>query len=632
MKENKVNVKLILNDSEKICEANIGDNLLDIIRKNNIDFDTPCNGNGSCGKCKCKIKENTEIGASSKKHLNKSELISGIRLACDTEIKSDLTVELSNKIKDMTVLISGVEKEFKINPSVQKHYIVLEKPTLDDQRDDLMRIKDFLKEYLKIENIDIDLNVLRKIPKALREDNYDITVTMFDNKIIDIEPKDTTNNNYGLAIDIGTTTIAVYLISLYDGSQIDVISEVNNQRNYGADVISRINYTLENPDGLKKLNASIVSQLNNIVKNIAKRNNINIDNIYDTVIVGNTTMIHLLLGIDPENIAKAPYISGFTEAMEFNPKDIGFSFKSNISIMSGVSSYVGSDITAGILSSGMLESEKYSLLLDLGTNGEMAIGNKDEVITCSTAAGPAFEGANIKHGVGGILGAISKIDLSKEEKIETIGKQPPCGICGSGVLDAVSEMIKYSLIDETGRMFDEEDDDFEFEEYEYLTKNLVEIDGMKQYVLAKDSKGDIISFTQKDVREVQLAKAAINAGIQILVKEKNLDFNDLEYLYLGGGFGNYMNVQSSLQIGMIPLELDGKIKSIGNCAGSGAKMYLLSKEYRNLIIDKVNTSKYIELSNRKEFQDYFVNGMMMERIYEPAQKYTQNQGITVDTF
>ena len=155
MKENKVNVKLILNDSEKICEANIGDNLLDIIRKNNIDFDTPCNGNGSCGKCRCKIKENTEIGASSKKHLNKSELISGIRLACDTEIKSDLTVELSNKIKDMTVLISGVEKEFKINPSVQKHYIVLEKPTLDDQRDDLMRIKDFLKEYLKIENIDI---------------------------------------------------------------------------------------------------------------------------------------------------------------------------------------------------------------------------------------------------------------------------------------------------------------------------------------------------------------------------------------------------------------------------------------------------------------------------------------------
>ena len=218
------------------------------------------------------------------------------------------------------------------------------------------------------------------------------------------------------------------------------------------------------------------------------------------------------------------------------------------------------------------------------------------------------------------MGAISEIYLSKKNKIKTIGNKPPCGVCGSGVLDAVSEMIKYSLIDETGRMFDEEDDDFEFEEYEYLTKDLVEIDGMKQYILAKDQNGDIISFTQKDIREVQLAKAAINAGIQILVKEKNLDFNDIECLYLGGGFGNYMNVKSSLQIGMIPLELDGKIKSIGNCAGSGAKMYLLSKEYRNLIVNKINTSKYIELSNRKEFQEYFVNGMMMERIYEPAQK------------
>ena len=620
MKENKINVKIILEDGEKVCKANIGDNLLDVIRKNNIDFDTPCNGNGSCGKCRCRLRENTEIGVSSKKHLSEAELNSGVRLACDTKVMNDLTVELSNKIKDMTVLISGVEKEFKINPSIKKHYIVLEKPTLDDQRDDLMRIKDFLKESFNLENIDIDLNILRKIPKAIRKDDYKFTITLFDNKIIDIEPSDTTKDNYGLAIDIGTTTIAVYLMSLYDGRQIDVISEVNNQRNYGADVISRINYTIENSDGLKKLKASIVSQINDIVKNIGKRNNINIDNIYDTVIVGNTTMIHLLLGIDPEYIAKAPYISGFTEAMNFSPKDIGFSFKSNISIMPGVSSYVGSDITAGILSSGMLESEKYSLLLDLGTNGEMALGNKDEVITCSTAAGPAFEGANIKYGVGGILGAISEIDLSKKNKIKTIGNKPPCGVCGSGVLDAVSEMIKYSLIDETGRMFDEEDDDFEFEEYEYLTKDLVEIDGMKQYILAKDQNGDIISFTQKDIREVQLAKAAINAGIQILVKEKNLDFKDIECLYLGGGFGNYMNVKSSLQIGMIPLELDGKIKSIGNCAGSGAKMYLLSKEYRNLIVNKINTSKYIELSNRKEFQEYFVNRMMMERIYEPAQK------------
>lgn len=333
----KFNVKIIINNQEKILTAQKGDNLLKILRENNIDFDAPCNGNGSCGKCKVKIKENTEIGSSSKKHLSQSELDLGIRLACDTEIKSDLTVEVNNKIKDMTVLINGVEKEFKTNPVIKKYYIALDNPTLDDQRDDLMRIKDFCKKSLNIKNVDIDLNILRKIPKTLRSDNYKITITMFNNKIIDIESSDTTKLNYGLAIDIGTTTIAVYLLNLNNGSQIDVISEVNNQRNYGADVISRINYTLENKDGLHKLQSCIVTQIDNIVNEISAKNNININNIYDTVIVGNTTMIHLILGICPENIAKAPYISGFTEAIEFDSKSIGFSFKSNISIMPGVS-------------------------------------------------------------------------------------------------------------------------------------------------------------------------------------------------------------------------------------------------------------------------------------------------------
>lgn len=615
MGKKKINIKIISNNEEKICKAQEGDNLLNIIRNNKIDLDAPCNGNGKCGKCKIKIKEKTKIGSCSKKYLTEYELNSGIRLACDTEVKSNITVELTNKIKDINVLISGVEKDFKINPLVKKYYIILDKPTLEDQRSDSIRIKDFFRESFGIEYLEMDLNVLRKIPRLLRKADYKVTITILNDKIIDIEPGDTTKLNYGLAIDIGTTTIAVYLINLNDGSQVDVISQVNNQRNYGADVISRIDYTLENKDGLKKLQDSIVNQINQIVKMISQKNNVN--NIYDTVIVGNTTMIHFLLGIDSENIARAPYISGFTEAMEFNSKSIGFDFDSNISIMPGISSYVGSDITAGILSSGMLDSEEYSFLLDLGTNGEMALGNKNEIITCSTAAGPAFEGANITYGVGGVIGAISEVDLSKPKIFETIGNEYPCGICGSGVLDIVSEMIKYSLINKTGRIFDKENNNFEFEEYKNLTENLVKIDGMNQFVIAKDKNGQIISFTQKDIREVQLAKAAISAGIQILVKEKKLDFNNLKCIYIGGGFGNYMNIESSLQIGMIPLELKDKIKSIGNCAGSGAKMYLLSKDYRNLVIDKIKKAKYIELSNKKEFQDYFIDGMKFKRVFEP---------------
>ena len=616
MSEKNINIKIISNDEEIICKAQKGDNLLKIIRDNKINFDTPCNGNKKCGKCKVKIKEKTEIGPSSKKFLTETELNSGIRLACNTEIKNDITVELTNKIKDMSVLISGIERKFKINPYVKKYYIILNKPTLEDQRSDLARIKDFCRDLLNIEHINIDLAVLRKIPNLLRENDYKITVTVFNNKIIDIEPGDTTEFNYGLAIDIGTTTIAVYLMNLNDGSEIDVISQVNNQRNYGADVISRIDYTLDNT--LKELQDSIVNQINEIVSTIAKNNSININNIYDTVIVGNTTMIHFLLGVSAENIAKAPYIPALTEAMELNSKVIGFNFNSNISLMPGISSYVGSDITAGILSSGMLDSEKYSFLLDLGTNGEMALGNKNEIITCSTAAGPAFEGANITYGVGGILGAISKIDLSKDKIFDTIGDKQPCGICGSGVLDMVSEMIKYSLINKRGKIFDKDINDFEFPEYINLVENIIEVDKMKQFIIAKNENDEIITFTQKDIREVQLAKAAINAGIQILLKEKNIDFDQLECLYIGGGFGNYMNIESSIQIGMIPIELKDKIKSIGNCAGSGAKMYLLSKEYRNLIIDKIKTAKYVELSSKKDFQDHFVSGMMFKRVFEPS--------------
>ena len=617
MHESKINVTIISDNEKKICKAQKGDNLLKIIRDNKINLDAPCNGNGKCGKCKVKIKEKTGIGPSSKNHLNDYELSLGVRLACDTEVKNNITVELTNKVKDMTVLINGTENKFKINPLVKKYYIALDKPTLEDQRSDSIRIKDFCRDSLNIEHVDIDLDVLRKIPDSLRENDYKVTVTIFDNKIIDIEPRNTTKLNYGLAIDIGTTTIAVYLINLNDGSQIDVISQVNNQRNYGADVISRINYTLENEYGLEELQSSIVNQLNELIKTISQNNYINIDNIYDIVIVGNTTMIHLLLGIDPKNIARAPYISGVIEDLQLDSRELGFDFKSNISIMPGISSYVGSDITAGILSSGILNSEEYTFLLDLGTNGEMALGNKNEIITCSTAAGPAFEGANIKYGVGGILGAISKVDLSKDKIFETIGDKTPCGICGSGVLDMVSEMIKYSLINKTGKIFDKEICDFEFQEYKNLTKNLVKIDGTKQFVITQNKNNQLISFTQKDIREVQLAKAAINAGIQILIKEKNLEFSDLKYLYIGGGFGNYMNIESALQIGMIPLELKDKIKSIGNCAGSGAKMYLLSKEYRKLIIDKIQAARYIELSNKKDFQDYFVNGMMFKRVFKP---------------
>ena len=294
---------------------------------------------------------------------------------------------------------------------------------------------------------------------------------------------------------------------------------------------------------------------------LCSNNNISSNNIYNAVIAGNTTMIHLLLKLPCKSISLAPFIPISTKELEYEGKDLGIDINGVISIMPGIASYVGSDITAGIISSNLTKNEKYSLLLDLGTNGEMALGNKDEVITCSTAAGPAFEGANIKYGIGGVKGAICKVDLSKDKVYETIENINPIGICGSGVLDGVGQLLKYNIIDETGRIYDIDELD------ENISNDrIVEIDNMKQFIL--ENNNNIISITQKDIREVQLAKAAICAGIQILLKERNLNVNDIENVYIGGGFGNFMNVDSCIEIGMIPKELKDKITSIGNCAWS----------------------------------------------------------------
>lgn len=607
-----VNVIINWENGQKQCEVEKGSNLLKVIRDNSISLDTPCNGNGTCGKCKVKIKsKNLRKDLQSIEHLCKKEIESGIRLACNTTIDEDMEVIVKNENKGMSVLISGIEKDLKVDSLVKKKHIILAKPSLEDQRDDFLRVKESCSDICNFDNVVIDIKLLTILGEKIREFDFDFTVTFFKNKIVHIEKGDTVKHNYGIAVDIGTTTIAAYLINLNSGEEIDVVSQVNYQRSYGADVISRINYTMEESKGLEKLQRSIVNQLCEMINILCEQNSICKDNVYDTVIVGNTTMIHILLGIPCKNIAMAPYIPTITEAIEFNAKEIGIDLNSNISLVPGISAYVGSDISAGILSSGMIDSQKYSLLLDLGTNGEIALGNKYEVVTCSTAAGPAFEGSNIKYGIGGIKGAISKIDLSTEPIFETIGYAKPCGICGSGVLDAVSEMIKYGIVDETGRMVDEYDNEIECERF---LDRIVEIDDMKQFIITKNKDKDIISFTQKDVREVQLAKAAINAGIQIILKERNLDFEEIENLYIAGGFGNYMNTESALQIGMIPIALEDKIKSIGNSAGSGAKMYLKYKECRTIIKDMVSKSDYIELSSRLDFQEYFVDGMMMERV------------------
>jgi len=377
-----------------------------------------------------------------------------------------------------------------------------------------------------------------------------------------------TNNEPCIAVDIGTTTVVVY--ALQNGEILDIESSMNMQKSFGDDVLTRIKFTTENQDGLQKLHNIIKKQIDEMFKTLCIRNSIETDNI---VIVGNTTMLHLYANISPATIGVAPFTPVFTEM-----KRLG-----NTTLFPSFAGYVGGDIVSAILASGMHLSKEKSLLLDIGTNAEIAFGNCEKIVVCAAAAGPAFEGAQISSGIGGVAGAINSIVIDDKISYTTIDNVPPVGICGSGILDAVSQMLKAGIIDETGFFEDEE---------LKITDN--------------------ISVTAQDIREIQLAKAAIAAGIKTLLRETNSNLSDVENCYLAGGFGSYLNKQSACNIGLLPSLLIDKIKSIGNAAGMGAVLWQISDACKAEVQQIINITKYHELSGSSVFNEEFINCMLFE--------------------
>jgi uncharacterized 2Fe-2S/4Fe-4S cluster protein (DUF4445 family) len=587
-------------DKEKLAiTAEYGENLYDVLKKNKVRGDYLCAGKGICGKCRVKITSGAPLPCDEdKKHLTPYELDSGERLACRVTVSQPMELSVSGRAEDFEIMTEGVEQQIAVESPVLKKHIILKKSDINDSRSDLKRIAD----SMGIDDMSAGIEQLRSISAQIRGADYDFTAAAYNSALIGVERGDTESSCFGAAIDIGTTTVVCYLVELAGGRTIDIEAQANTQSAYGADVISRIDYTCEHENGTQTLRNMIVGQINSMVEQLCVRNGIKSSNIYNISVAGNTAMIHFFLGLPSENIAVAPFTPVTTSAMDFYAEEIGLNTGGVVSVIPGIASYVGSDITAGILASGMTDSEGYSLLLDLGTNGEMVLGNSHRLITCSVAAGPAFEGGNIKYGVGGIRGAIGKVDLTQTKIYKTINEGEPVGICGSGVLDTVSELLKSGVVDETGRMGKSAEDPA-------LSARLVEEGGLRQFVLEHNP---LITFTQKDVREVQLAKAAFSAGINILLKETGLNFKDIEKVFIAGGFGNYMDMKSALNIGLIPAELKGKTVSIGNAAGAGAKLYLLSKSLRKKAGQIVALASYIELSSRADFQDYYVENMTFE--------------------
>lgn len=588
-----------------------GDNLLKLLRQLNVSPETACGGKGTCGKCKVKIISGKfELDSySAIKHLSKKELKAGIVLACQTKLFSDLVVELEKNMNhnNFKTIPNELSISCKPNPSVKKVCLKLMPPSREDLSPDLERLLKMLPENLKIPNPII----LSNLPEIIHKDDFTATVIISDNHLLGIEAGDTTRNLFGVAFDIGTTTLMGALVDLNTGKTLKVLAMDNPQMSYGLDVISRVNYTLKNKDGILNLKHSLITALNQIIDDLACDQNIKKEQIYEITVVGNTIMTHLFLGFNPTFLAKSPFIPVFGEMLKFTAKDLGLYINSQglVTTLPNIAAFAGSDILGALVATGADKVKKgFVLLIDLGTNSEIALISKDKILVCSAAAGPAFEGAHIKSGMRALAGAITDIYLKDGLPVKVIGEVKPRGICGSGLVNIVAKLLDSGLITKKGRFADSS----VWRKFPELRKYFHQSTNHDYLTISpgvqNSCEGDII-LTQKDIRELQMAKGAIYTGIIILLREMGISFSDLNKILLAGAFGNYVDPVMAIKIGLLPPVMPGKVFSVGNAAGSGAILALISKKARSRFTALKNRVQYIELSRCLDFKKEFIKSL-----------------------
>ncbi len=579
-----------------------GETLYDALIGAGVEIAAPCAGRCFCGKCLIKVEGAGPCTAAERDLLSSADVAAGMRLACAVPAdEADIEVFVADKSR-AEIMTEGVSRAIDLKPSVRRVPVKLVPPTLDDPLDDLTRLSRGVGQDLLA-----DLGALAALPKVMKDTGFAPDAFVFTGsggeRLIAARPAGAPM--YGVAVDIGTTTISSYLLSLETGEKIDVLSRLNPQRAFGADVISRGEHA-GSAEGLAQLRAAICGAISDIAAEFVKRNDVLPEDIAHVTCVGNTVMMHLLLGLPPTAIMTTPFNPVTASLLDFSARELGVDLPfARVSVLPCVAGYVGADTVAAVLACGMHESDELSLMIDIGTNGEMALGSKSGMLCCSTAAGPAFEGAHIRHGLGGVTGAISAVMLAEGVSIKTIGGEPAIGICGSGLVDAVAEMKRARVIDEMGRI----DAD---SAAEALRARVIQVDGKPAFLLASTTEGaeQDICITQRDLREVQLAKAAIAAGIISLVREAGVELGDVKQVYLAGGFGNYIGLDAACEIGLLPPELRDRIESVGNAAGAGAQQALLSSCSLAATAGIKASMRYIELATRPDFQDLFVDNMM----------------------
>lgn len=577
-------------------QTEVGQRLLDICNDSAHTLNAPCGGRGKCGKCQ--VKASGRLSAISEKErmlLSEGEIRNGVRLACLCHIEGDAEIWLSEE--RTCILLDGISNvQVSLRPAFTAEYVCVSKPSLTDQRSDLERLNEVCGSS------SATIQALRALPLAARKQDghFWVVKDCCNNRITAVTVEEPAL--FGAAIDIGTTTIAAYLIDLKTGNTIESCSALNPQRAHGADVISRIDYARQQ-NGLVVLQKSITEKIVELIRQMMVHAKVDEQDLRQIQCVGNTVMIHLLLGISPEHIASSPFVPVFVQGLTISAEELDMPFENVVvGTCACVAGYIGADTTAAILACGMDRSKKISLLIDIGTNGEIALGNSDGIVCCSAAAGPAFEGAHIRCGSGAVEGAISGVTLTEsgEVLLKTIGDSYPVSICGSGLIDVIAEMLRIGLIDETGRIDEEQAPEI------WKDRLFHSLSGLA-FALTEDKE---VFVCQKDIREVQLAKGAIAAGIRILLKQLEVRFSEVKQLYLAGGFGNYIDVHNACMIGLLPAELEQCAIPVGNAAGTGARHMLLDSTACSKVENLAKSMRYIELSSERDFPDLFSENML----------------------
>ncbi|MGB2808933.1 MAG: ASKHA domain-containing protein [Sedimentisphaerales bacterium] len=596
-------------------EVPAGTILLEAARKAGVYLSSICGGDGYCGKCKVIIDEG-QFQSKPTALLTPDETRENVVLACQTKVLSDMTITVpkfhtlgtSQILMDSDAHrfseLAGDVREgvFEFDPLVRKLEVNMSPPTVHDHTADHERLYVAIREQIDAPIMQTGFRILQGLSKVLQSTNYQVAVTIGERsgttEVIEVESIKRCKTNFAVAVDLGTTTVVAHLLDLTNSKTIDNEAIYNSQINFGEDYIRRIIYAEEN-NAFDEMQNRIVHDVNNLIVTLAARQNVDLHDITAVICSGNTAMVHFLLNLDPTRIRREPYVASASFVPPIRAAEVGIQINKRglLYCLPSVAAYVGSDIVAGVLTTRIYTKKEVSLFVDIGTNGEVVLGNRDWLVCASSSAGPAFEGSGVKHGMRAGVGAIEKLNITTDGSIEfkTIGNKHPAGICGSGLLDTIAELFTNGIIDRTGRFKTNGD-----------TRLTEGDEGLQFQLVPAANEHQEIIITQADIDNLVRSKAGVFAAIRVLMNSTQTKTEDLDAIYIAGGFGNFMNVQQAVTVGMLPDVPVEKIRFVGNTSIAGAKTVLLSQKALDTAEKIANSMTYFDLMSHSGYMDEFV--------------------------